>query len=168
MKNKEEAYLDIFETLFLLLIMIIWAFLNGTGSYLVKIGLNKVTGLEITLWGVFRNIFKTFYQLIKTPILILGFIMAGIGFLVYQYALSHYDLSLIRPLQVLSILFILFWGLRYLKECINAREVAGIVVVTVGSIIISLYISANKPKELNLNNLIVFTIFSVILSIIFK
>jgi len=147
--------------------MVAYAFLNGTGSYFIKIGLNKVRGLEISLWGVFRNVFRTFYQLIKTPLFIFGFILTVIGFLIYQYALSLYDLSLVKPLQTLSILFILFWGLKYLKEHIKFRELLGILVFIVGCILLSFYISANKPKELNLNNLIIFSVFSIILSAIF-
>lgn len=153
------------STTILLLLMIAYAFLNGTGSYLVKIGLNRVTGLEISLHGLFRNIFRTLYQLIKVPLFICGFILAVIGFLIYQYAILLYDLSLVKPLQTLSILFILLWGLKYLKEHINLREVFGILVLLLGSILISIYVS-EKSTVLNLNNLIIFSIISILLTTI--
>ncbi len=146
--------------------MIIYAFLSGTGTCLVKIGLNKLTGVEITLRGLFRNLFRTFYQILKVPLLVLGALLTVIGFLTYQYMLALYDLSLVKPLQTLSIIFILLWGFKYLKERINSRELIGITVLLIGSVLISIYTSG-KSQFLNFYNLISFAIILIILSIFF-
>ncbi len=155
-----------FISLGLILFAIFYAFLNGTGSYLVKIGLNRVEGLEISLKGLLRNIFRTIYQLIRTPIFILGFFLAVFGFLIYQLALSNYDLSLVKPLQTLSIVFIFLWGFKYLKERMTKREIFGISILILGSIFLSIFVS-EKSTVLNLTNLIIFSLFIIISSIIY-
>ncbi|MHA1325408.1 MAG: EamA family transporter [Candidatus Helarchaeota archaeon] len=144
-----------------ILIMISYAFLNGTGSFLVKVGLNKIEDLEKTLGGLLRNIFRTFYYLLKTPLFVLGFIISLTGFLIYQYALSLYNLSLVKPLQSLSIIFVLFWGFLYFKEKIDLREKGGIIALLVGSFLVSFYVS-EKSVELNFNNLVIFSIIILI------
>ncbi len=150
----------------LILIMVCYAFLNGIGAYFLKSGLGKVKDLEMSLRGFFKNPFHGIYQLLKIPTWVLGGVFFVSGFLIYQYALSLYDLSVVKPLTNLSIVVIFFLGLKFLKERITKRELFGISAMVTGIILVSMFVS-EKSTELNILNMILFSLILIIICILF-
>ena len=150
----------------LLLIMICYAVLNGTGGYFLKISLNKITKVEMTLGGFFRNPIRGIYELLKVPTWFIGGVLFVSGFLIYQYALSLYDLSVVKPLSNLNLIILFLLGFKLLKEEITKREIIGIVTIVSGVILTSMYAS-EKGADLNLGNMISFSIILIIIPLFF-
>ena len=142
--------------------MICYAVLNGTGAYFFKRGLYDVKGIEMTIKGFFRNPFRGIYQLLKVPIFILGGVFSVGGFLIYQYALSTYDVSIVKPLTNLSIIIIFILGYQLLKERLTKRELLGIAAMISGLILLSMFIT-EKSTLLDLAKMIIFSIILIII-----
>ena len=156
---------NIFDAV-LILLMISYALLNGTAAYFLKISLSKVTEIEMTLKGFFQNPIRGFYHLLRIPTWVIGGILFVSGFLIYQYSLSLYDLSVVKPLSNLSLIVCFFWGFQILKEHIIKREIIGITAMVAGVILTSLFASG-KESDFNQNNMIIFSIIFIFVALLF-
>jgi drug/metabolite transporter (DMT)-like permease len=153
----------------LLLMMLGYALFNGTSSYFLKIGINRVTGIELSIKGMFRNPIKTIYRFLRIPVVILGIVLSVIGFLIYLYALSIYLMSDVKPLTNLSLIIVFLLGVFILKERISKKELAGIVTMSLGAIFISMFATEKVESlpQVNIPNTITFSIICCIISICF-
>ncbi|MHA1561233.1 MAG: hypothetical protein ACTSPA_03835 [Promethearchaeota archaeon] len=116
----------------LILIMVGYAIFNGIGSLFFKISLNKIDSSKISFTKLSKENFKAFLGLIKNPIWILGFIFLLIDFIIYQFALKIYEVSVIKPLVNLNLFFVILFGLTIMKEKINLKEWIGTALIIIG------------------------------------
>jgi drug/metabolite transporter (DMT)-like permease len=153
----------------LLLMMLGYALFNGTSSYFLKIGINRVTGLELTIKGIFRNPIKSVYRFLRIPVVLLGIVLSSIGFLIYLYALSTFLMSDVKPLTNLSLIIVFLLGVFVLKERISKKELAGIATMSLGAIFISMFATekAESLTPVNIPNTIIFSIICCIISLCF-
>ncbi len=121
----------------LLLIMMGYAILNGLGSLFWKIGLNKFKSENINFLKLQTKNFGDFFKLVKTPIWTLGWILIISDFFVYQLALSRYDVSVVKPLVNLNLVFVIVFGVAIMKEKITPKEWVAIIFIVLGSILIT-------------------------------
>ncbi|MHA1474769.1 MAG: EamA family transporter [Promethearchaeota archaeon] len=146
----------------LILIMVGYAIFNGIGSLFFKISLNKIDSSKISFTKLSKENFKAFLGLIKNPIWILGFIFLLIDFIIYQFALKIYEVSVIKPLVNLNLFFVILFGLTIMKEKINLKEWIGTALIIIGAIIITIN---SESSDTNLN-IINFWIFLSIMTIL--
>ncbi|WP_371804618.1 EamA family transporter [Candidatus Lokiarchaeum ossiferum] len=153
---------------YILLIMVGYAFFNGIGSLGFKLGLKKIDKSSVSLQNLSKENRSAYIQLLKTPIWLFGWLCLGIDFLIYQIAIKNYDLSVIKPLVNLNLIFVILFGTIILKEKIGLFEWIGITFIILGAIMITLY---STPSETNINlpKLIIFIgliLISVVLLVI--
>lgn len=130
----------------LLSIMTGYGLFNGIGSLCYKLGLQKLDSPGISLVSLSKESFKVLIRLITTPIWILGLLCLIIDFVIYQLALSLYDISVVKPLVNLNLLFVLLFGIFFLKEKILAREWFGILFIIVGAVLLTINSSENDTQ----------------------
>ncbi len=146
----------------LILIMVGYAFFNGIGSLFFKIGLNKIDNTKISFTKWSKENFKAFLELLKNPIWLLGFIFLLIDFIIYQFALKKYEVSVVKPLVNLNLFFVVLFGLTIMKEKINLKEWIGTALIIIGAIIITIN-SESSETYLNLINFWIFLSIMIIL-----
>jgi len=100
---------------------------NSVANILMKIGMNKVGGLEIT------SINDIWQKFILNYIVWLGIIFFGISLLSYSFVLSRIQLSVAYPI-ITSVGFILvvMVSLFYLNEALSLKQISGIVLIILG------------------------------------
>jgi drug/metabolite transporter (DMT)-like permease len=149
--------------------MLVYALFNGTSSSLLKIGINRVTGVELTIKGAFRNPIYSIYRFLRVPIVVVGIVLSTIGFLIYLYALSIYLMSDVKPLTNLSLIVVFLLGIFILKERISKKELAGIATMALGSIFVSMFATekAETMTQVNIPNMIIFSIIICIIALFF-
>ncbi len=123
--------------------MLLYALLNSGGALLMKIGLDKLEiegfeGIKIN-----KELIKFLLKLLKSPIIMLGALLFISDFIIYQFALSLFDISTVKPLINLSIVFMILFGKIILKESISKKEWLGLFFLIGGAIIISLFPEAS-------------------------
>ncbi len=121
-----------------------YALFNGLGSVCYKLGLQKVDMKKVDFLHWNKENVKGFFQIISTPIWIVGAVLVGIDFVIYQYALKSYEVSVVKPLVNLSLIFVLGFGLKILQEKISGLEYLGLGFIITGAILITLY---SKEEE---------------------
>jgi len=146
----------------LILIMVGYAFFNGIGSLFFKIGLKKIDSSNISFTKLSKENFKAFFGLIKNPIWLLGFIFLLIDFIIYQFALKIYEVSVVKPLVNLNLFFVILFGLTIMKEKINLKEWIGTALIIIGAIIITIN-SESSDTNLNIINFWIFLSIMIIL-----
>ncbi|MHA1279778.1 MAG: EamA family transporter [Candidatus Helarchaeota archaeon] len=150
----------------LLLIMTGYGLLSGAGIFCFKLGIEKVTDFEVSVKTLFKNPILTIYKFIKVPLVLLGAIIAISGFLVYQFALLTYDVTVVKPLTNLNIVFIFIFGFVLLKEKITKREALGMTTMISGVIFLSMYVEDTSTSP-NILNIILFSIGAILISVLF-
>ena len=140
----------------LLGIMLGYAILNGLGSLFWKIGLNKFKSEELNFLKIQIRNFSDFFKLVKTPIWTLGWILIISDFFVYQLALSKYEVSVVKPLVNLNLIFVIVFGVVIMKENIILREWISIFCIILGSILITIN-AKESSTEVNIVSLVIFT-----------
>lgn len=119
-----------FEVFF---IMLGYAVLNGLGSICFKISLNGKEG-ELTEFLSFKKGWiRNLLSLIKKPLWLLGVIFLVADFFVYQLALQKYEVSVVKPLVNLNLIFVITFGVFFLHEKITKREVGSIILIILGA-----------------------------------
>ncbi|MHA1610739.1 MAG: EamA family transporter [Promethearchaeota archaeon] len=121
----------------LLLIMLGYAMFNGIGSLFYKLGLKKVEDTELSFLSFSKKSLKLFYRLLKNPIWLLGLVCLVIDFIIYQNALKIYDISLVKPLVNLNLIFVVLFGITIIKERILIREWIGLAFILSGGFMIT-------------------------------
>ncbi len=142
--------------------MVGYAFFNGVGSLFFKIGLNKIDNTKISFTKWSKENFRAFLELLKNPIWILGFIFLLIDFIIYQFALKIYEVSVVKPLVNLNLFFVILFGLTIMKEKINLKEWIGTALIIIGAITITIN-SESSDTNLNYINFWIFLSIMIIL-----
>jgi len=86
---------------------------------------------------------KLIIESIKTPIWVLGFLFVIGKMPLYIYSISIGSLSVIQPFNATAILFLVIFGIFYLKETLRRWEIVGIIALTVGTVVIGLFYPEN-------------------------
>lgn len=146
----------------LILIMVGYAFFNGIGSLFFKIGLKKIDSTKISFTKWSKENFKAFLGLIKNPIWLLGFIFLLIDFIIYQFALKIYEVSVVKPLVNLNLFFVILFGLTIMKEKIILKEWIGTALIIIGALIITINSELSDTNLIYIN----FWIFVLVMVII--
>ncbi len=147
----------------LLLLMLAYGFFNGTGSLFYKIGLGKIQDENVNFISWNKANVKGFLKIISTPIWLLGLGFLGIDLIIYQYAIRNYDVSIVKPLINLNMIFVLLYGVLVIKEKIRIREWAGIALIAIGAILIT---SNSTPQETVINYTAFWLLFGICLGIL--
>ena len=151
-----------------LLIMMGYAVLNGFGSLLFKVHYERTDDDQTSLFKLDRGLPRTLWTLIKDWKWTLGEVLLILDFLVYQLALSRYEVSVVKPLVNLNLIFVITFGVVFMKEKITKREILAITFIIIGAVLITYY-SVETKTVLNLNMLFIFggiVFFSVLVSAI--
>jgi transporter family protein len=145
--------------------MIGYALFNGIGSLCYKKGLNIIDSESIDLLSFSRNNVKGFFQLLRTPIWVLGLIFLITDFFIYQLALSIFEISVVKPLVNLNLIFVLFFGVVVMKEKVKIREWIGILFIVLGAVSISIFVE-ETVTVLNYTNFWIFLAVIMILAVV--
>ncbi len=144
----------------ILIIMLGYAIFNGLGSLLFKIHYrDHEFDDQRSLLTLDKNLPQTLWKLIKDWKWTLGAILLVSDFVIYQFALSKYEISIVKPLVNLNLIFVITFGVVILKEKISKKEIIAIFCIAFGSIIISLY----SVQEETIPNLLALSIFAIII-----
>ena len=122
-----------------LLIMMAYAVLNGFGSLLFKIHYVRTDDNQESLLRLDKNLPQTLWNLIKDWRWTLGELLLILDFVVYQFALSRYEVSVVKPLVNLNLIFVITFGVVFMKEKITKREIIAILLIILGSVSITFY-----------------------------
>lgn len=140
----------------ILLIMMGYAILNGFGSLLFKVHYQrKPEDDQESLLKLDAGLPKTLWNLIKDWRWTLGEVLLLLDFVVYQFALSRYEVSVVKPLVNLNLIFVITFGVVFMKEKITKKEVLAIIFIILGSVMITFY-SVETETVLNLTVLYLF------------
>ena len=145
--------------------MIGYALFNGIGSLCYKKGLNKIDSESIDLLSFNKNNVKGFFQLLRTPIWVLGLIFLVTDFFIYQLALSIFEVSVVKPLVNLNLIFVLFFGGVVIKEKVKIREWIGILFIILGAVSISMFVE-ETTTVLNYLSLWIFLAVIMVLAVL--
>ncbi len=125
--------------------MLGYAFFNGIGSYFYKKALARIPNSNISFIKWNSENLRAFKSLILDPIWILGLICLGLDFILYQFALRTFEISVVKPLVNLNLIFVLFFGLVILREPLNRFEWTSLFFIVFGAILISLNATESTP-----------------------
>ena len=107
-----------------------FAILSAVVSQIVfKYWVNSMGSLSVSAGGAWRLI----SEILKSPLMLLGLVLYGLGFLAWLFLLSRAALSLVYPVVVsLNILAVLAISAFLFKESITILQLFGVLVVLVG------------------------------------
>ncbi|MBD3350953.1 MAG: EamA family transporter [Candidatus Lokiarchaeota archaeon] len=138
-------------------IMTGYAVLNGLGSLCFKVSLKDKKGELDSFLNFKKGWLKNLFNLVKKPFWLLGVAFLVSDFFVYQLALKKYEISVVKPLVNLNLIFVLFFGVVLMKEKITKREILGIILIMIGGLLIT-YRSRESTETANSNLLITFSL----------
>ncbi len=100
---------------------------NSAANILIKIGMNKVGGVEI---ASLNDIWQKF---LMNYVVWLGIICFGIALLSYSFVLSHIQLSIAYPIMTsVGFILVIVVSLLYLNETLSLIQIIGIVLILFG------------------------------------
>jgi multidrug transporter EmrE-like cation transporter len=100
---------------------------NAVANILMKVGMNKVGGLDI---GSVNDIIHKF---LLNYIVLLGIAFFGVALISYSYVLSHIQLSIAYPIMTsLGFVIVIVTSLLYLGEKLTLLQVCGICSIILG------------------------------------
>ena len=103
---------------------------------LFKIGVRSLGTIELS--QVWNSPIKFLLTLVTTWQIMLGFVLAGIGALIYLYALSKNDFSVIFPvLGALGFIILPIIGRFVLHENVSIGRIVGTVIIAIGMVIVA-------------------------------
>ncbi len=118
-----------------IVLTLIVAVMNAIGFVLQRKGLTlipaKFSGLKLII------------ESIKTPAWLIGFLFVVGKMPLYIYSISIGSLSVIQPFNATAILFLVIFGIFYLRESLSKWEIVGIIALTIGTIVIGLFYPEN-------------------------
>ena len=106
---------------------------NTAGQIFFKKGTNRLPPPRLTNFSSCRNFIK---DLLRMPVLWLGFGSMALGLLIWLMALAQADLSLVFPLGSMQYLLILVASRIFLGEKIDRMKLAGTCLVVAGIIFV--------------------------------
>ncbi len=117
--------------------------LNALANILMKVGMNKVGGLDggvVTAWVT---------KMVTNPFVFFGLSCFGLALVAYNYVLSHLDLSIAYPVMTsvgYCIVIIASWA--FLNEKIAPVQVVGFVLILAGVWMVA----RPKPHDQSVHN----------------
>lgn len=130
----------------LLLIMLGYALLNGIGSLGFKVGLKRALPEPTGLIRWNRATTRTIKRLAREPVWVAGVAFLVADFFIYQVALSRYEVSVVKPLVNLNLVFVIALGVGCMKERLTPREGVAITVLIAGGILITFQSEARETR----------------------
>nr|MDO8099546.1 hypothetical protein [Candidatus Njordarchaeota archaeon] len=137
-----------------LYLSILAAILGGIGVAMERKGLSQVP--EITPGKIVRNPIKVLLSMILCKLWIAGWIIAQIGWALAVQAFYIGDFNVVKTVSSFSIVVATVLGVRLLGEKLNFIEKVGIVLVTVGTLSVSLESQVTKQGFVDYSAFIVF------------
>lgn len=116
-----------------ILLLLVCVFLGVSAQLLLKSGVDDA-GLEI---NDSNNIISKIFSVIFTPYVFTGFILYGLAALAWLIVLSKFELSYAYPMLAMMYMIIPFAASIFLKEQINSMQWIGIVIISLGVLIVS-------------------------------
>jgi drug/metabolite transporter (DMT)-like permease len=116
-----------------------WALISGVlaaafvGQSLLKAGVNRVGTLRFESIGAVVSFYAA---CLKSPFVLLGVLVVGIGFALWMALLSRADLSEALPLLGLAYIPWLFIGRFAFHEQITAQRVVGVLMIAAGVLLV--------------------------------
>lgn len=114
-------------------ILLIAISLTVTGELLLKSGINRHGGLELSLSGILPTAWKLFTNIF----IVGGFAFVFSGALFWLVVLSRWDLSLAYPLLSISYIIGIALAAFILKEEVTLLQVMGVFVIIAGVTLVS-------------------------------
>ncbi|MFX1537239.1 MAG: DMT family transporter, partial [Promethearchaeota archaeon] len=122
-----------------LVVMLLYGLLNALSSIFLKYGIYRIGGLNLDdSTNIIKDGVYAAIKLLTNFWWLVGGILGVIGFIVYFISLMWFELSVVRPLASLSLIFLFIFAALVFKERLQASEWLGVVVLITGTIIISL------------------------------
>ena len=116
-----------------LVLLLICVFLGVSAQLLLKSGVDS-SGFQI---DDSNNIISKLIGVILTPNVFVGFILYGLAALAWLIVLSRFELSYAYPMLAMMYMIIPFAASLFLKEEINSMQWIGIMIISVGVLIVS-------------------------------
>ena len=135
------------DNIIVLFIMIIYGLISGSSAIILKIGIIRAGGIKINKF--IRDIGPAAWRLITTPIWLLGGITALIGFLIYTVALNAYDVSVVKPLVNINLLFTFIFAYIIFKETLTRVEWLGVCVLIPGILLVAFSPFVESSEAMN-------------------
>ncbi|MFX0065267.1 MAG: EamA family transporter [Candidatus Hermodarchaeota archaeon] len=122
-----------------LIVMLIYGLLNALSSIFLKYGIYRIGGLNLDdSTSIIKDGIRAAIKLLTNFWWLVGGILGIIGFIVYFISLMWFELSVVRPLASLSLIFLFIFAALVFKERLRTYEWLGVAVLITGTIIISL------------------------------
>lgn len=112
-------------------IIIIDTFLAALGLIFFRLGAMSLVKKKI------KNI-SYILKVLFSKYILLGMLFYALGTLLYIWVLSFQDLSYLYPLTAIMYYFVIFFSIKILKEKMNKYKWLGVLLITIGVIIISI------------------------------
>lgn len=111
-----------------------FAILSAVTSQVVfKYWIGSMGSLSVSAGGAGRLVL----EILKSPLMLLGLLLYGLGFLAWLFLLSRATLSLVYPVVVsLNIIAVLAISAFFFKETITTPQLFGVLVVLAGIFLI--------------------------------
>ena len=107
-----------------------------TAQVLFKKGVTSMGKIELS--AIWSNPLKPLGMLLFNWQIMLGFVLAGIGALIYLYALSKNDFSVVFPvLGALGFIILPIIGKFILNENVSPVRIVGTIVIAIGMVIVA-------------------------------
>ncbi len=119
------------------IVLFIAIMLGAIGQLLLKIGIKKINFTNIDLKS-FDNILQIFITLLKNYYIIITILLYIIGFCLYLYLLSNFELSKLLPFTSLLYIVILLFSWIFLNETITSTKIIGTIIIMAGVYIITI------------------------------
>ncbi|WXG43612.1 MAG: EamA family transporter [Promethearchaeati archaeon SRVP18_Atabeyarchaeia-1] len=137
-----------------ILLSLLSAILVGFSVAMERKGLSQLP--EITPGKIARNPIRVVLSLILCKLWIVGWIIAQVGWALWVQAINIGDFNVAKTLSSLSIVVATLLCVRLLGERLNHIEKAGIILVTLGTLSVSLESQVTKPGFVDYNAFIAF------------
>ena len=143
-----------------IMIMSVYAILNGLGSLAYKKSLLDKKGKLDSFMKFDKDWPKALLDLFKRPLWVLGLVFLVADFFIYQIALKKYEVSVVKPLVNLNLIFVITFGVFIMKDKFTKKEGLSIILIILGAVLIS-YQSEVTFSTPNILNLIVFSVVTI-------
>ncbi|MCK5320463.1 EamA family transporter [Candidatus Parcubacteria bacterium] len=119
------------------IVLLIAIMLGAIGQLLLKLGIKKINFTNIDLKS-FDNILQIFIALLKNYYIIITILLYIIGFCLYLYLLSNFELSKLLPFTSLLYIIILLFSWIFLNEAISSTKIIGTIIIMAGVYIVAI------------------------------
>ena len=116
--------------MFKIITVVILVFFNVFAQLFLRKGMMNISTNTIN--------YQTLIQIISSIHVWLGLSIYGVGFMLYLYVLSNFEVSFIFPI-IMSAAFVLLlaFSVLFLNEAFTLKKILGILVISLGIFIIS-------------------------------